>query len=282
MKKCLPLAFILISIHSLAQIKGYSVSFSGNYPLINSSTQTLPINTIPIAINTGYSFRTLTGDLKKSYDEHAGFDLQGSVDVAVSRRFFITTGLSALYIRYKQAITIERVHTPTLTIAPNVPVTPGAPFGTINAYNYSRDDSGNITLNPESGSLLNPGEKTGETTTLYLELPVLAGTSFFKDKLEVRAGFVGSWLMQATLYKSEVSFQNFSYSVNEYKDKSPDGFNKFLAGVTVQSTYRVTRSIGIDLTVRKYLTPIYENNETQKRDAKYTVLSLGARYTFNP
>jgi hypothetical protein len=280
MKKFLPLAFILLSIHATAQIRSVSVELSANYPLINRSKQT-STSTLTIPTTSGYSYLTTSQTVKETYDGRPGVDLNIGLDVGISRKFFITTGVSGSYIRYKRNVDIW-IATNTSQMVSSQPVTiTGTPLGSYYGYSNPQGENG-IVLGvdrPFVPTNSEDSDKFGETTALYLEIPALAGTTVMNGKLDIRAGFVGSWLLQATEYRTKVFPEDYSYTI--YREKNPGNLNSILAGGIVQTTYKLSPHLGIDLTARRYFRSIYKEQGNLESEARYTMLSLGLRYMFN-
>ena len=119
-----------------------------------------------------------------------------------------------------------------------------------------------------------PDNRNGETTALYLQIPVTAGTTFFKDRLLVQTGLTTSWIVRGTEYKSL-----FSYSTYETrKQNTTDEFNSVQFGLSLQTSYRITKTIGIEVSAQKSLSKMYDRESTGK--GKFNAVSLGVSYNF--
>ena len=279
MKKPLLLAFILIAFISEAQIQRYSFKAAANYPFI-PDVKTSQDLAVGIPVSAGYGSYTVKATLKQTFESHVGFDVSGNVDYSVSNKFFITTGLSVSYLRFKQSFTVEDLGNAEAPLEFPVVEGVGVPFGSIYGDIIFRDADGNASPTPTSPGLIKMSDKVGETTTLYLQAPVLAGTSLVKGKLLIRAGATFSVLLNATTYSSEITRNGTNLSVKDVKNNTREGYNEVLASATVQATYLVTKRIGIDLMANKYLSPIYSDSD-QENKAKYNVMSLGLSYNLS-
>src|SRR6188768_2979831 len=142
MKKSLLLAFIFIGFMSEAQIKRYSFKVAANYPLIKDVKNSHDIAT-GIPTSAGFGSYTLKATLKQTFESHVGFDASGNIDYSFSDRFFITTGLSASYVRFKQKFLIDDWGS-TTEVPIRFPATAtGSPIGGVFGDITFRDADGN-------------------------------------------------------------------------------------------------------------------------------------------
>jgi hypothetical protein len=137
----------------------------------------------------------------------------------------------------------------------------GTPFGSFYELNPDRD--GVMTINKPKPN----------KTTWYVGIPVMIGTSFLNDKLLIRTGATLSYLISATQYATTYSI--YTQTTNEYKEHSTKGYNSFLAGAAIQSTYHVTKYLGVDVSYQYSLTPIYSEGNSISR---YTTFTAGLSY----
>lgn len=265
MKTSLLLFCILWTIGAEAQIKRLTFKAAANYSVIPAEKFTQKIT--PVIPSAGYtSIPVNIATLKESYESKPGFDVGSSVDYTISSRFFITTGLNFSFLRYKRTFTIEKLSGDDLNNLTGNAI--GQPLGSI----IFRDVNGNPL--PESVSIQH-SENKGKTSTLYLQIPVLIGTSFFQDKLLIRGGVSFSYLLSASVYTDRYSINS---GLESYKDNSRDGYNSLLASGTISATYMVTKSLGIDLGANKFLSPIFGGSEAK---SKYNTFSAGLNCTLN-
>ncbi len=279
MKNIVLLALMLLGFASEAQIKRYSFRVAANYPLIKDvTTSDVMTLTTPWYMGTSGSNPinyTAETTIRQSFNGRMGFDASGNIDYAVSKKFFLTTGLTISYLRFKQIITIEGLGTSqSLT---EIPAISGGIIGDFYGSITFRNTGGNIVTQPAQ---LTQSDKLGETTTLYLQTPVLVGVSLLKDKLLIRGGVTFSFLLNATRYKSQSSYNGTAFVSSDYKDNTKEGYTDVMASGTVQATYLITKRIGVDFSFNKYFTSIYSNTDQSKK-AKYNVLSLGLSYNLS-
>ena len=264
----------MIAISCQAQFKNFVIYASGNYPIIKdveAEHQTIPI---PIPAATGYASFVTTGGIKQSFKSRIGFEIGGRFDYSLTSKFFITSGLSLGYLQFQRTAEITHL-TSDIQLLPlhNLPTTVGEPFGTIHGSFRWRDAQGNVIPNPPV--LPQRSDRIGNTTTLSVQVPLLFGTSFLEERLEVRTGAMFSYLLRATQIKEQYAAS--TQSLSEYKDDSKAGFNEFQAGIAVQSSYLLGRKFSLDLTAQKFFTSIYDSDNSGGH-AKYNVVTLGLSY----
>ncbi|MFZ6012765.1 MAG: outer membrane beta-barrel protein [Bacteroidota bacterium] len=284
MMRTLLVIFVCSLSSAYAQIKGYAVQVAANYPVIPSQTTSSSIQTTPIDASSGYTSYWLNiGAIKESYEGRPGFDISGKFSYGVSKHFFVTSGLTVNYYRYKRSIKIEDLNTEeNVILVPGgtsgtggTPVIIGAPLGVIGGGSRLVGPNGKLIDNPDL--TFNPDDRNGETTTLYLQLPVMAGTTFFNDRLVVQTGLTTSWIVRGTEYKSLFSYSG-TYVYETKKETTTEEFNSVMIGLSLQTTYRITKSIGIEVSAQKSLSKIYDNESTGK--GKLNTVSLGVSYNF--
>lgn len=267
MKNALLIAFILTAISSPAQIKRIVFKVAANHPFIAEQEESV-LMTIPVPLaSVGYTAYTLKNGLSEHYDGKVGFDLGGGIDYAVGQRFFFHTGLNASYLRYKKMVKVHAIDGMETLPLPVGPAVPGKPFGEI------------VGGGTRPHTIGTTAENLGETTTLYMQVPVMFGASVARNKLLFRAGTTLSLLARATTYRSLFVFNANGVTLSEYQDKTTDGYTSFLVAATAHATYMVTGHVGIDITASKFLTPIYTSEQRSAGKAKYAVISLGVSYS---
>jgi hypothetical protein len=266
MNKTLLFLLILAGFSATAQVKRYQFKVSGNYPSIPATESVHELTMLP---HTGFVAAAHTATVKESFETKAGLDIGGTIDIAFSKKFFFTTGVNASWLRYTRHVTIAKLSSPydtESTLPPGVQV--GAPFGSI-----TWRDAANPAEPPPTG--LVAGKRNGETTALYLQVPVMAGTSLLHDKLLIRAGATVSLLVQSTEYKMRYSYTN---GIESYQERNGGSHSKVLGAATANVSYAITKNFGIDIAASRYLTPIYNASNRPGGKAEYTVLSAGLSY----
>lgn len=279
MKNTVLLALMLLGFASEAQIKRYSFKVAANYPLIKDVT-TLDVMTLTAPWYMGTSGSnpinyTAETTIRQSFKGHMGFDASGNIDYAVSKKLFLTTGLTISYLRFKQIITIESLGTSqSLT---EIPAKGGGIIGDFYGSITFRDTEGDFVTQPAQ---LTQSDKLGETTTLYLQTPILVGVSLLKDKFLIRGGATFSFLLNTSSYKLQSSYHGTAFVLSDYKDNTKEGYTDVMSSGTIQATYLIAKRIGVDFSFNKYFTSIYSNNDQSKK-AKYNTLSLGLSYNLS-
>lgn len=272
--KHLPFLLMLVCIPGMAQIKNFSIGVSTNYPLINSSREVALLLNDPVPTPSGVGSLVVYGAIKETYKAKAGATLSGSMDIGISRRFFITTGISFSQLRFTRLAEIQGIEYGVWPAASPYASEEPSSIGSMYGYTYSLNGA-----NPEVEP--SPSQRKGETTARYVEVPVLAGTAFLKEKLSIRAGAIGACFIQATEYRSRAAQSiGLNISREEYKEKDPKNFTSLLMGAMAEVNYQLTKRISVELAAKNYFQPIYKKDNSMKSDSRYLLLSAGVRYTF--
>ncbi|MBX2964352.1 MAG: outer membrane beta-barrel protein [Cyclobacteriaceae bacterium] len=280
MKTNLIFLLLLISPTVFGQLKNVSFQFAGNYPIIGTETN----SSIPVVPDpaTGYTTTTLSYKVEESFAGRPGFDLNVNADVHQFNKFFIRTGLGISFIRFKRTITVTSAFQ---SIPTGFFLLPGIPsqYGNLIGGNYlTRDEQGNIVRLPDAPLLFpQPDPKIGETTTLYLSLPVVIGRNFVKDRLQVKTGIVPAILMHAT----EIKLPAYSFTQpttsNYQKDSSGDGFNSLLLNLTFETSFKITKRWGTQLGALYSFSSIYDDGKSVGEKVNYAVVNAGICYHLN-
>jgi len=283
MKRSLLLFYMLSTLITQAQVKNFSFKAGVNYPVIPTKTVETQITSLALPESSGFSPITV-GSISLVHESKPGIDLGGAFDYSISRKFFISTGLNLSYLRFKKLAKIEKLSGGQIESDFDLPTTVGMPMGSFYGSIIYRDANGNVVVGeprPETeiSSLRSTGDQ-GKTSTLYLQVPVLVGTTFLHDKLIVRAGISVSYLLSASQYVDRYSYEN--QSVESHKETSRDGYTAILASCTVTTTYKITRMLGVDLSMNQFLSPIYNQSGKTSFKSKYSTLAFGLSYTLNP
>lgn len=268
MKKTLALSImVLLSIAGHGQIKRFTFGLAGNRPIIPSEqNNSVKLNT-PVAY-AGMSSSAFKGSVKEHFEGAVGMNFNGNVDYAFSEKFFLTSGLGVSYLHYKRSISIGLTQQEYRVddIFPNTSV--GQPMGSIQMSNA---DGNLYDANPAVIST----PKAGQTSVIYLQVPMMAGTSFMDDKLLIRGGATLSWLMTSSVYKPHYTPGK---GIEEIKETNNESFSPLSVAASMSISYAVLRKISIDVTAQQYFTPIYKTEFRSGGSARYTVIGLGLSY----
>ena len=293
----LALSLFLLSFQSFAQIRSISIGGGVNCPFFKEVVHKPKAVPPAIPSMSGAITYTGVGRVKETYEAHPGVDLAGRIDYELSPHVFISSGLSASYLRFK--------YSPIIVLQPYTNPTSLYPVREDGLIIYPVREGGQIIHDsiyqlpvgePVSGS-----DRVGETTTLYLQLPLLAGTSLCKDKLILRAGINVGILLRATAIRQVYTLSGFEFPTNpirwtpdsivantiprdigfsleEVKDTDTGNFKKIQGSLLIQGSYLITRHISLDFTAQQFLTPIYETHYQDNKKSRYATLSLGVSY----
>lgn len=278
MKRLLLILLVGSFLPLKAQIRNFSIDLSVNRPVIaDISKKPNVYGTTP---TTGYYSVTNPWTIHEQYEEKPGLSLTTTFQAFTFKNFFIETGLGLQRYRYTRSTYVEAQSSGLNPGTLQYPIVDGQPYGSIIGSWFQRDPDGNIIVNPggQLSLLPQPSENVGKTTTLYLQLPVTVGKFFLKNKLLVNVGLTADILMLSTEVKSSYSMENNQLVYNEYKDKRVEGFSSVMLSGLFQTSYFITKNIGIDLTYQRSFTSIYSDSEIGK--SYYNILSFGGSYHF--
>lgn len=274
MKKSVLLPLILVSLHCQAQFKDFSFRAAATFPLIASTNENVELNMVPISAAAGYNAVVVrTGTVRQSFQGKVGFDLSGRFNYGIAKRFFLSSGISATCIRFRRTVEVEslnEISQPTIPLFPTIPGgSAGTPFGTI----IPVDANGEVINHTE---LKSASPDLGNTTTWNIQVPLMAGTSLFKEKVLIKAGPVFSYLVYASEIKQQYNMQTTTMSV--YKDVDKQGFNDILASGMLETTFRATSRLGIDFSAQHFFTPVYANEGQSGSGARCNNFLIGVSY----
>ncbi|HEY9048394.1 MAG TPA: outer membrane beta-barrel protein [Ohtaekwangia sp.] len=268
MRKTLLIVFMFAVVMSgYAQIKRIAVKASANYPIIPDVTNAAYMNA-PIPSSTGYSSTTVAASIRQKFQSKVGGAFQSTIDYQLSSRFFLSTGLGISYLRYKRSTEIGSlpVGVESLVITSTSGVSIGSMYGSITGVD---SDHGLGAI------LVTPSDKTGNTSLVYIQAPVMAGVALLNSKLLLRVGATFSTLIYASEHKRRYNVTSFT--VENYKDTSKDSYTPIVAGAALQVTYQMLPKVGVDFTANRSFSSIYKTDDADK--AKSALLSLGLSYS---
>jgi hypothetical protein len=280
MKRILLFILIAENISCFAQIKGYSVHIGPNYTSIGNVTYTSQ-STVLMPSYTGFSsYVSTVNTVHQSFDGMAGAEASGKLDYTLPGRFFLTSGLTINYLRFKQSAFIETLSGPPATDFPPTMATEGSPMGGF----YFRNMNGDRQPQKLETIAMPVDKRLGKTQVWYVQVPVMVGTSFWNNRLVVRGGFTASYVVHASQYQAKYSI-DYSSSTGpsgQIDVKSVNATNNFTSvsvGSILQSTYYITKNIGIDLSAQRSFSGVYKS-ENGSPKPKYNTFSLGVSYSF--
>jgi Outer membrane protein beta-barrel domain len=268
-----------------AQLKNFSIHAGTNYPLIRENRETPNQQAVLVPTASGGSTITTNNSvLVEKFEEKAGFNLGTSFQVFESKKFFIETGASANYYRFKKSTLIESssVLNPLGPSWSGTVASAGNPFPLLPTTSYNNSNNGQVIVNQNGSPVTHTNieaEKTpedlGKTNTVYFQVPVVVGRSFLKDRLVAKIGVSTNFLVFVSVYKDDLL-----YATNTLiKDTSKDGFSHVMVNGTFQATYLITQNIGLDLSYQRSLNSIYSEHAIDK--TFFNIFSLGASYHFS-
>ncbi|WKZ60162.1 MAG: hypothetical protein QY309_01490 [Cyclobacteriaceae bacterium] len=271
---------LAISALANAQIKNLSLSFSGNYSLNGTKTKSNKLQFTQSDPATGFTVTTVNvGSLRESYSGRPGFDFNVRGQVYQFNNFFIETGIGINYSRFKRSIEVAALSGSQTVLVPGGTI--GGNYGVIIGSPIGRDSLNRVIIGGQPGTLLEPDEKIGESSTLYLQIPVIIGRHFWNERFQVRAGLVMSALLRATEYKSGYSQYQYNQlpTLYTYKETSGEGFNNLLISASTEFTYSLTKQVGITTSLLHSFSGIYDEDNRPGGKARLTTVAFGVRYS---
>jgi len=223
------------------------------------------------------------GRLKENYSSKSGGKISGNFSYSVNSRLTIESGLQFNLIRYQQnsELVLDNSEASSLsdlfgTSSPVFEV--GELYGTLYGTISRRDDNGNLLIDPGTGELIsssnvNTDDKLGNTATLYTEIPIKIGYSFFQNKLKFKLGIISSFLTYNSVYKTEYEL----YTSEVEKVKTADGFSNIMWNGNIEIDYQIFKTIGVNLNYTRSLNSIYDKNASVGKP-KFNIFSLGLSY----
>ncbi|MBL0744718.1 outer membrane beta-barrel protein [Chryseolinea lacunae] len=261
MKKILLSVFVLSSFWCSAQTR-FMFGAGANLSHVSSMSKDVTI-AVAIPQSTGFSAYSIEAVLHERYEGRAGFQAGMKTDIPLSSRFFISTGLTASWIRYQRFATLENF---PVGIEQLTTVTAGSPMGSIVMGNWETN-----VATPRPVALMAAGD--GKVTQLYAQVPVLAGLSFFDGKLVARAGATFGLLAHASENKNRYDFATQTFET--YKDTDKGAYQKAQVSGTLEATYFIGHRLGIDLSASRGITSLYSDSNTPH----VSTVMLGLNYS---
>lgn len=283
MKKILVILLLLISDISFGQKINYSISASYNQPYIASIEESQEITT-SVPASTGYISYTNLGHLKESYSSKSGGKVRGNISYSVNSRLIIESGLQFNLIRYQKSSEVimddyESISFSDLFGDPSEVFEVGETYGGLTGTIVPRDDNSDLLIDNTDNILVfydNNDDKLGNTTTLYTEIPIKFGYSFFQNKLKFKLGVITSILSYNAVYES-------NYEINSteiIKDKTADGFSNVMWNGNIEIDYQIFKTIGVNLNYTRSFNSIYDEDASIGKP-KFNIFSLGLSYHFS-
>lgn len=263
------LFLLLVSVVTAsAQLKDFSITGGITYPYIKSKMETTTFTGVP---TTGYGqYYVSSYSFKESYEVQPGLQLGGRMDMSLTQRFFLTTGISVSWLRYKQSALILLPQETQLTPIYEYPTLPIID----NIYDTPDDD------------------KIGKTSAWYLQVPLSVGTTLLKNnRLAIQAGFMFSIVLDARTYTRKFSYvpsvtptqqpgyifyYPYQIEVNVVRENVTDSFTQVRAGGMISIAYKITERVNVNVSGQPDFTPLYKEG----MGAKPVTFALGGSYYF--
>lgn len=282
MKISFAVLVMVFALSASAQLKNFRLTAGANYAIIpappsgESETLVLP--------PTGYSnYYTGTAFLSESYKSRPGFSLGSSVDVTVHPKVFLRSGLIFSVINFRLTTTIEGLSSFTPTTSGTV-VKPGTPFSPIYGYvidgiygglgDYVVDDDGHLRWADIKPIEQRNEDKIGKTRFFCIQVPLLAGTSLYKDRIVISAGAVVNFLTFASVYQS-----NF---VSVEKENATSSFTSLLPGAMIAIDFKILSRVSAEISGQHYFSPLYKSEYRQAGNSYLNNFVAGLSYRLRP
>ncbi len=267
---------VFIAFGLSAQKLNYSFGFHINKLQIGNLTHTPEYPNIPAG--AGY-YTVISGyGLEEKYNENIGFKFLGNIDITVSDKFSIRSGIRLNLLRFQQQTIITSNYESV-----GLSITAGG--GTVitdlgNPIGFLRDANGNL-INVD-GSLYNQNTNAGldanssdvgRTNILYTEIPISAIYKYRRFKFET--GISASIRTYSNRYMLEYDMLEGIRTINKYND---NGINNVIWLMNVGVSYALFNGIDFNLQYSRGLNGIYTNSLGNNGIPKYNIFSLGVTY----
>lgn len=270
----------LLSSTAYGQLKNPAIRLSAIYTHIPAvSPETRPTTYVP---SSGYSSTTISTRLSERYESKPGVELNFGVDAFSFSKFFVRIGMTAQYLSYKRSINAESNDYTYLTGFSNPGGINTSPLNIIVGSYVERDPSGNVIVANQDGtgaSLFENDPKVGQTTVLYMQLPVTIGRTFLKDKIRLQLGVSPSFLVRSTVFKQMLSYEGAgSFRSYVENDRTGEGFTRVSMNGLFEMSYALTNRVGLHINYQRSFSPIYTEGNRPGGRAFLNVFALGASY----
>lgn len=260
------LAFTMVTAYS--QISGFRIKAGVNTGFVGSYSTPLKLNTYTPSPGY-YSSSPNLWSLKYTYEAKPGFEAGAAFDYPLGKRFYITSGLDVSLIRYKSVAKAKNISMADPIVGSDLyGGIVGTPFGAIQAgrdLDHERiPDSPSIRIEDDNEN------KLGNTSLVFINVPLLIGTNILKDKAFVRAGLTGSFIAHASTWQWRQTLSRYSI---ERDNNAADNFNRISASATLQAGLNITSNLALQLSGQYFVRPLYKEG-----DQRMTTASAGLVY----
>ena len=264
------LLILVASGNAFAQIKNIKVSIGANTPVIGEPEKKASTTVTSVFPNSQLPMISVTsGTIKEKYDVSTGFNVKGSLDYEFSPRFFITSGLSVSYVRYQRTTIVSSIDSDNFTIMPAP--TSGMPISSFYGWQVANEENPVFGDRPRfTGFRGELDSRLGKTELYMIQIPVMAGTTFFKNKIVVRGGITTSFVAQAKSYQGDF------YGV-EKKSATNQFTNVSIAGAA-QVDYNITSRFALELSGQHFFNPLYKSEYRTAGKTRLNLLSAGVSF----
>lgn len=266
MRQSLLLFFVLAAFSSRAQIGNFQVSGAPNFTMIPSVTQT--VSAMP-RTGTGYLSYVAVGGVRESYKAKMGASFSFLGDYKFSSRFFVTSGLGFDLFRYQRRYNVSAIQFEDGSLANTHTggnLYPGVVIGSF----YGNMGPSDLTATP-----LTQSDKSGNTSLLFAQVPVLAGTSFFNERLRISAGASFKFLLASSETQSYYDYG--TGTIKDRKVRETEHFESFNVASIVNVSYSVTKHFAVSANGTKSLTSLYTTDKSTKSTNLHAI-SLGTHF----
>jgi hypothetical protein len=201
--------------------------------------------------------------MKQSFTDRKGFSLKVSANHDLTSEYYFSSGFTATYLEWKRNTELHSLLSPT---GPQEPT--GKPMGDI----IWRDADGishpaNFSTDP----------KIGKGSFIFVQIPVLVGRQFLKEKLQLKAGIMNSFLLSAREYQTEYSYMT---GISVEKNSTASHYQAYSLGTVVEASFKLTQHLAVNASGQHNLTRIFKDNTSSLSKTRLSILSLGVEYYF--
>ena len=210
--------------------------------------------------------------LTESYELRPGVSVHAGFKKSLIKRVSLDAGVGFSCFRFNRNLTIsaEDEGEPVINGATGYPIGTfyGEP-GDIRFQDVDIDD-------PDSIVLANPD--IGETSILYLCIPIMVHFSLIQNRLEAGLGITNYLIAGSSQIKNVLTGNSIPPVFEEYNDRSSDGLSNYQLDIQVQLKYMLFKGLWLTAAYGHSLRPFYDEGMRRAGDVKYRTLLLGLRY----
>lgn len=236
---------------------------------------------------SGFQGETIKIKTKETFEKKIGFKIAANTNYDLGKNFYVKTGVGLNLVRFKRVLKMQNMsinhlgNTDTArwqisenTTWGNFPIKQGQPISHYWMQKWKTNTNNSNGTNCPDG--IKTPKNLGNTTILYLDIPLRFGYKIFNNKLKIDFGVTTSFLV----YSEQKNIDKILPTEMTIKtDTSNDGLTTVLFSVGGEISYQIVKNISVFGQYNRSLNSMYDL-DYQDEKAKYNLLSLGVSFDF--